>query len=80
MKRKRDRERDEATAREQAERRRETLLSDLRARLGSVPPPEEPEQPVEPEQPEPAQEPEPAEEPRPREEHDEPGPDDTGTA
>ena len=55
MKRRRVRERDEATAREQAERRREELLSDLKARLGASPPPE-PEPPESPEEAEPAEE------------------------
>ena len=70
MKRRRDRERDEATAREQAERRREELLSDLRGRLGSSLPPEpEPE----PEPPERSEEPEPAEGPESSEGQEEPG-------
>ncbi len=37
MKRRRSREQDEADAREQAERRREALLADLRARQGLAP-------------------------------------------
>jgi hypothetical protein len=39
MKRRREQERDEATAREQAEARREALLADLRARQSGEPEP-----------------------------------------
>ncbi|MGZ6214495.1 MAG: hypothetical protein ACXWMN_08175 [Candidatus Limnocylindria bacterium] len=51
MKRRREQERDEAIAREQADARREALLADLRARQAG--------------EPEPAREPEPADEPEP---------------
>ena len=70
MKRRRARERDEATAHEQAERRREELLSDLKARLAASPPEPEPE-------PAPAEsrdEAAPAEESAPAEEREEPTP------
>jgi hypothetical protein len=40
MKRRRSREQDEATAREQAEDRRDALLAELKARLGPQPEPE----------------------------------------
>lgn len=49
MKRRRDQEREEADAREQAEGRREALLAELKAReaAGRAPePPEEPEPPT----------------------------------
>jgi hypothetical protein len=65
MKRRRSREQDEATAREQAEDRRDALLAELKARLGGEPQPEaEPEA-----EPEPEAEAEPA---RPRDEDGEP--------
>jgi hypothetical protein len=56
MKRRRSREQDEATAKEQAEDRRDALLAELKARLGPEPPPDpEPEAQPEPEpQPEPS--------------------------
>jgi hypothetical protein len=48
MKRRREQERDEAIAREQADARREALLADLRARQAGEPPPAEPEPAPEP--------------------------------
>jgi hypothetical protein len=56
MKRRRSREQDEATAREQAEDRRDALLAELKARLGPEPPPDHgPDAQPEPEaQPEPS--------------------------
>jgi hypothetical protein len=51
MKRRREQERDEEIAREQAEARREALLADLRARQAAEPePPNDTEQSNEPEQ------------------------------
>ena len=51
MKRRRSREQDEADAREQAERRRNALIAELKARQGLAPHPE-PAGPAEPDAPE----------------------------
>jgi hypothetical protein len=59
MKRRRSREQDEATAREQAEDRREALLAELKARLGAEPEPQPAPEPEPEPEPEPAPEPEP---------------------
>jgi len=64
MKRRRSREQDEATAREQAEERREALLAELKARLGASPQPEPPPAPQA--EPEPQAEPDPQPEPDPQ--------------
>ncbi len=60
MKRRREQERDEAIAREQADARREALLAELRARQAPVP---EAEPPAADAAPEPAAEPEPEQPP-----------------